>query len=78
VATGESRSVRQLCEYTFESLGLNYQDFVVQNEKFIRPEELKYLKGDSSQIRKELGWSPNYTFETMINEMIDHWMAEIK
>lgn len=78
VATGESRSVRQLCEYTFESLGLNYQDFVVQNEKFIRPEELKYLKGDSSQIRKELGWSPNYTFETMINEMIDHWMKEIK
>jgi len=77
VATGETRSVRELCQYTFDALGMNYQDYVVQNEKFIRPEELKYLKGDSSSIRKTLGWQPNYTFETMINEMIDHWMNEL-
>ena len=43
----------------------------------MRPEELKYLKGDSSKARKQLGWQPEYTFESMIDEMIDRWMNEI-
>jgi GDPmannose 4,6-dehydratase len=73
VATGESRSVRELCDHTFKSLGLNYQDYVVQNQKFMRPEELRYLRGDSSEIRSQLGWRPTYTFESMIDEMIRHW-----
>lgn len=73
VATGVSHSVRELCEYTFKSLGMNYEDYVVQNQKFIRPEELKYLRGDSSEIQEVLGWKPKYTFETMIDEMIKHW-----
>lgn len=77
VATGESRTVRELCEYTFSALGLNYQDYVVQNQKFIRPEELRYLKGDSSEIRSILGWKPKYTFETMLDEMIGHWDSRI-
>jgi GDPmannose 4,6-dehydratase len=55
---------------------MNYEDYVVQNEKFIRPEELKYLCGDSSDIRTVLGWQPKYTFETMLDEMIDHWQQE--
>lgn len=74
VATGETRSVRDLCDYTFSALNMNYQDYVVQDPKFMRPEELKYLKGDSSDIKNILGWKPKYTFETMINEMIEHWM----
>ena len=61
VATGESHSVRDLCKYTFNALGLNYEDYVVQNQKFLRPEELKYLCGDSSDIRSQLGWQPKYT-----------------
>jgi GDPmannose 4,6-dehydratase len=73
VATGTTHSVRDLCQYVFNALGMNYQDYVVQNEKFIRPEELKYLCGDSSDIRTVLGWQPKYTFETMLDEMIDHW-----
>jgi GDPmannose 4,6-dehydratase len=73
VATGVSHSVRELCDYTFKSLGLNYEDYVVQNQKFIRPEELRYLRGDSSETREVLGWKPKYTFETMIDEMIKHW-----
>lgn len=73
VATGESRSVRDLCDYTFKALGLNYQDYVRQNEKFMRPEELKYLRGDSREIRAVLGWKPKYSFETMIDEMIAYW-----
>jgi GDPmannose 4,6-dehydratase len=73
VATGTTHSVRDLCQYVFNALGMNYEDYVVQNEKFIRPEELKYLCGDSSDIRTVLGWQPKYTFETMLDEMIDHW-----
>lgn len=72
VATGETRSVRDMCEYVFGKLGLDYKEYVVQNEKFLRPEELPYLKGDSSRIR-ELGWKPEYTFESMMDEMIEHW-----
>jgi GDPmannose 4,6-dehydratase len=73
VATGESHTVRDLCKYTFDALGMNYEDYVVQNQKFLRPEELKYLKGDSSEIRQVLGWEPKYTFESMLDEMIEHW-----
>ena len=74
VATGVTNSIRQMCEYVFGKLDLNYEDYVVQNPKYIRPEELPYLKGDSSKIRKELGWKPKYTFEMLMDEMIDHWM----
>jgi len=73
VATGETRTVRDLCRTVFSRLGLNYEDYVVQNSKYIRPEELKYLRGDSTDIRTVLGWQPKYTFETMIEEMIAHW-----
>jgi len=77
VATGETRSVRDMCKYVFSQLDLNYEDYVIQNKKFLRPEELKYLKGDSTRIR-ELGWKPEYTFESMMDEMIEHWMKVYK
>jgi GDPmannose 4,6-dehydratase len=73
VATGETRSVRDMCKYVFEKLNLNYEDYIIQNQKFLRPEELKYLKGDSTKIR-ELGWKPEYTFESMMDEMIEFWV----
>ena len=77
VATGETRSVRDMCEYVFKALELNYEDYVKQDNKFLRPEELKYLKGDSSKIRA-LGWTPEYTFETMMDEMIAYWLIQLK
>jgi GDPmannose 4,6-dehydratase len=73
VATGETRSVRDMCKYVFEKLNLNYEDYITQNQKFLRPEELKYLKGDSTRMR-ELGWKPEYTFESMMDEMIEFWV----
>jgi GDPmannose 4,6-dehydratase len=73
-ATGISHSVRDLCEYTFKSLDLDYRDYIVIDEKHFRPEELENLKGDSSKLRDSLGWRPLYTFETMIDEMIDYWL----
>lgn len=72
VATGETRSVRELCNYVFKSLGLNYNDHVIQNNVYLRPEELPYLRGDASEINK-LGWKPEYSFEMMIDEMILFW-----
>lgn len=74
VATGETRSVRDMCKYVFESLGMDYQEYVIQNETFLRPEELPYLKGDASKIKRELGWEAEYTFESMMDEMIDYWI----
>jgi len=73
-STGISHSVKELCEYTFSKLGLNYQDWVKLDEKFLRPEELHDLKGDSSKLKKVTKWSPKYTFETMIDEMIEYWL----
>ncbi len=46
----------------------------VQNPKYMRPEELPYLKGDSTKIRTELGWTPKYSFEMLMDEMTEHWL----
>ena len=73
VSTGESHSVRELCDYVFSKLGLDYRNYIVQNTKFLRPEELKVLKGDSSKIRTQLKWKPTYTFEKLLDEMIEYW-----
>jgi GDPmannose 4,6-dehydratase len=78
VATGETRSVREMCEYVFTYLGLNYQDHVIQNKKYLRPEELPYLRGDSTKIRTELNWQPEYSFNALMDEMIEHWLAIYK
>ena len=77
VATGETRTVRDLCKTTFDLLDLNYEDYVVQNPIYMRPEELRYLKGDASKATNILGWKPEYNFESMIEEMVGHWMETI-
>lgn len=73
-ATGISHSVKDLCEYVFNSLELDFRDYVVVDEKHFRPEELENLKGDSSKLKEKLSWEIKYTFETMLDEMIDYWM----
>jgi GDPmannose 4,6-dehydratase len=75
VSTGATRSVRDMCDYVFKKLELNYQDHVVQNPKYLRPEELPYLRGDNTKITTELGWKPTYTFEQLMDEMIEHWIT---
>ena len=72
-ATGISHSVRELCEYVFGKLDLDYKDYVGVDQKYMRPEELTDLKGDSSKARLVLDWVHGYTFETMLDEMIEHW-----
>jgi len=77
VATGYTHSVRELCEVVFSKLGMNYEDYVVQNKKYLRPEELNYLKGDPARVKEILGWTPEYTFESMIEEMIEKWQKTL-
>lgn len=74
VATGETHSVRDFCKIAFEFVNLDYNDYVVQNQKYLRPEELKYLKGDSYKIRYTLGWKPNKTFRNIVEELVQHWI----
>jgi len=77
IATGDTYSVRDMCDHVFSRLDMDYKDYVVQNPKYMRPEELKYLRGDSSKIRETLGWEPTYTFASMLDEMIEHWMERL-
>lgn len=77
VATGETRSVRDLLTLVFEELKLNYEDFVTQDARFLRPEELPYLKGDSTKIRATLGWKPEVKFEELISEMLEFWLNKL-
>jgi GDPmannose 4,6-dehydratase len=73
-ATGISHTVQYLCEYVFGKLDLDYTKYVTQDEKFLRPEELNDLKGDSTKLRNITGWDPKYTFESMMDEMIEYWL----
>ncbi len=77
-STGLSHSVEDLCKYVFTKLDLDYKDYVKLDEKFLRPEELHNLKGDSTKLTEVTGWKPEYTFETMLDEMIEYWLDHYK
>jgi GDPmannose 4,6-dehydratase len=76
-ATGISHSVQELVEYVFGKLSLDWEKFVGVNERYLRPEELNDLKGDSTKLRKAMDWEPQFTFETMLDEMIGYWFEEL-
>ena len=77
-STGVSHSVKDLCEYVFSYLNLDYKDYVKVDEKFLRPEELHNLKGDSTKLKNTIGWTHDYTFESMLDEMIEYWVSYYK
>ena len=74
-STGISHSVKDLCEYVFGKLELEWEQYVKQDEKFLRPEELHNLKGDSSKLINKTGWTHDYTFESMLDEMVNYWLV---
>jgi|TARA_Y100000034_G_scaffold3022_1_gene3703 GDPmannose 4,6-dehydratase len=76
-ATGVSHSVRELCDYVFSKLDLDYNDYVGVDEKYWRPEELVHLRGDSSKL-KSIGFKAEYTFESMLDDMIEYWVEIYK
>jgi GDPmannose 4,6-dehydratase len=71
VATGETHSVRELCELAFGRVGLDYKDHVVVDERFFRPAEVDLLVGDSSRARQTLGWKPDVGFSDLVAMMVD-------
>ena len=77
-STGISHSVKDLVEYVFGRLELNWKEYITVDPKYLRPEELHDLKGDSGRLRNLTGWTPKYTFETMLDEMIDFWLDYYK
>ncbi len=52
---------------------MDYEDYVEQDARFLRPQELKYLRGDPTRMSETFGWEPEYTFESMMGEMVRHW-----
>ena len=69
-STGKSHTVKDLVEYVFGKLELDWEKYVIQDPKYLRPEELDVLKGDCSKAKQILGWEHKYTFETLLDEMI--------
>ena len=76
-STGISHTVQDLVEYVFNKLDLDWLRYVMTDKKYLRPEELDFLKGDCSKAKTVLGWKHEYTFETMLDEMIEYWMGEL-
>ena len=71
VSTGETHSVREFCQIAFAHAGLDYEEFVVQDEAFFRPAEVDLLVGDSSRARTVLGWQPQTPFAELVTRMVD-------
>ncbi|KAB8144650.1 GDP-mannose 4,6-dehydratase [Chloroflexia bacterium SDU3-3] len=71
VATGKTHSVRRFCEVAFGHVGLNYQDYVVTDERFMRPAEVDLLIGDPTKAQEKLGWQQETSFEQLVAMMVD-------
>ncbi len=71
VATGETHSVREFCELAFGYVDLDYRDYVVQDERFMRPAEVDLLIGDATRARNALGWRPKTNFQELVHMMVD-------
>ena len=78
VSTGETYSVRRFCEIAFGHVGLNYQDYVVIDERFYRPAEVDLLVGDPGKAKQKLGWQPEVSFEQLVTMMVDADLALIQ
>ena len=75
VATGTSRTIGEFCEVAFAHVGLDWRQYVVVDERFLRPAEVYTLLGDATKARKKLGWEPEVGFEEMVRQMVD-WDLE--
>jgi GDPmannose 4,6-dehydratase len=78
IATGETHSVREFAELAFNYVGLNWEDYVLEDEKFYRPAEVHQLVGDASKGRKKLGWEPTVSFQNLIEMMVEADLEMLK
>ena len=78
IATGTTHTVRDLCDIAFKRVGLNYKDYVVTDQQFIRPAEVDLLLGDPSKAKDHMDWVPEVSFEQLINMMVDADVTRLK
>jgi GDPmannose 4,6-dehydratase len=71
VATGETHSVREFLEVAFGRVKLDWKEFVVTDERFMRPAEVDLLLGDPAKAKKSFGWTPKVTFKGLVEMMVD-------
>jgi GDPmannose 4,6-dehydratase len=77
IATGESHSVREFCELAFGRLGLDYEQYVRVDERFLRPIDITETRGDATKARQMLGWEPTVPFEELVAMMVDAEVARV-
>jgi GDPmannose 4,6-dehydratase len=75
IGTGETYSVREFCELSFGAVGLDYREYVVQDERFFRPAEVDLLVADPTRAKQELGWTPRVNFRQLVEMMVEADLA---
>jgi GDPmannose 4,6-dehydratase len=78
ISTGETHSVRELCQIAFDQVGLDWAEHVVVDQQFFRPAEVDLLVGDASKARQQLGWKPEIGFEELVRGMVDADLAALR
>ena len=71
IASGESHSVRDFLQLSFQCVGLDYQNFLVLDQNLYRPSEVNVLRGDASKAKKRLAWFPEVSFKELVREMVE-------
>ena len=71
LATGETHTVKEFAEEAFEMVNLNWEDYVETSERYLRPNEVEYLLGDSSKAQQQLGWKPKVSFKDLVKKMVE-------
>jgi GDPmannose 4,6-dehydratase len=77
VGTGQTHSVRELCEAAFAHVGLEWQRYVKVDSRFVRPAEVETLQADAAKAKRELGWMPQTSFEQLVRTMVDADLARV-
>jgi len=78
IGTGETHSVRELCEVAFGHAGLDWRKYVKVDPKFVRPAEVDLLLADAGEARRDLGWAPRVSFEGLVKMMVDADLERVK
>lgn len=78
IATGETHSIREMCQVAFGYVNLDWQEYVVQDPRFIRPAEVDLLVGDASKARRVLGWEPTVSFHDLVRMMVDADLERVR
>jgi GDPmannose 4,6-dehydratase len=78
VATGRTHTVREFCRLAFDSVGLDYRDYVVEDRRFMRPAEVDLLVGDASKAKQILDWNSAVSFEELVRLMVEADIARLQ